>query len=88
MWHVVFAEPGQLPQSRAARSRDAAIRIACELLAQSYDVRRILGPDGSSIERVELDEHYDEGRSPGLRRGKQGSHLAIENDIRCLHLLS
>jgi hypothetical protein len=23
MWHVVFAGPGRLPQSRAARSRDA-----------------------------------------------------------------
>ena len=71
MWRVVFLESGRLPQSRAARSRDAAIHIACELLAQSYDVRRILEPNGSSIERAELDGHYDEGRFPGLRLRKQ-----------------
>ena len=67
MWHVVFAEPGQLPRSRAARSRDAAITIACGLLAQSIDVRRIIEPGGSFIERAELDQHYDLGRFPGLR---------------------
>ena len=67
MWHVIFAESGRLPQSRAARSRDAAIKAACELLAHSYDVRRILEPNGRSIERAELDEHYDQGRFPGLR---------------------
>ena len=71
MWRVVFLESGRLPQSRAARSRDAAIHIACELLAQSYDVRRILEPNGSSIERAELDGHYDEGRFAGLRLRKQ-----------------
>jgi hypothetical protein len=63
MWHVVFSGPGWLPQSRAARSRDAAIHLACELLAQAYDVRRILEPNGTSIERAELDGHYGEGRS-------------------------
>jgi hypothetical protein len=68
MWHVVFAEPGRLPQSRAARSRDHAIHVACELLSQCFDVRRILEPDGRSIERSELNEHYDQGRFPGLRR--------------------
>ena len=78
MWHVVFAEPGRLPQSRAARSRDAAIHVACELLAQSYDVRRILEPSGKSIERAELDSHYDEGHFPGLHPGKQRSLLAID----------
>jgi hypothetical protein len=67
MWHVVFAEPGRLPKSRAARSRDHAIHVACELLSQSFDVRRILEPDGRSIERQEIDEHYDLGRFPGLR---------------------
>jgi hypothetical protein len=67
MWHVVFAEPDGLPQSRAARSRDSAIQVACELLDQSYDVRRIIEPHGLSIERPELDAHYDEGRFPGLR---------------------
>ena len=58
---------GQLPNSRAARSRDTAIRTACELLAEGCDVRRILEPNGLSIERAELDEHYDAGRFPGLR---------------------
>jgi len=67
VWHVVFAEPGQLPKSRAARSRDAAIHAACELLAAGCDVRRVIEPHGSSIERTELDAHYDEGRFPGLR---------------------
>ena len=78
MWHVVFAEPGRLPQSRAARSRDAAIHIACELLAQSCDVRRILEPNGMSIERAELDGHYDEGRFPGLTPRKSRNRLALD----------
>jgi hypothetical protein len=78
MWHVVFAESGRPPQSRAARSRDVAIHVACELLAQSCDVRRILGPNGSSIERAELDGHYDEGRFPGLRLRKEHNLLPIE----------
>jgi hypothetical protein len=68
MWHVVFAERDERVQSRAARSRDTAIHVACELLSQALDVRRILEPNGKSIERSELDEHYDEGRFPGLRR--------------------
>jgi hypothetical protein len=68
MWHVVFAESDGLPQSRAARPRDSAIQVACELLRQSYDVRRIIEPHGSFIDRPELDAHYDEGRFPGLRR--------------------
>ena len=67
MWHVVFTEQGGLPQSRAARSRDAAIQTACELLARSYDVRRILEPSGSAIERVALDEHCYASRSPRPR---------------------
>jgi hypothetical protein len=67
MWHVVFAESGRLPQSRAARSRDDAIRIACELLARSCDVRRILAPRGQAIERAEIEAHYDDGKFPGLR---------------------
>jgi hypothetical protein len=66
MWHVVFSEAGQLPRSCAARSRDTAIHTACELLAEGRDVRRILEPNGGSIERAELDEHYDAGRFPGL----------------------
>ena len=68
MWHVVFAEQHGLPQSRAARSRNSAIQVACELLEQSYDVRKIIEPNGLFIERAELDAHYDEGRFPGLRR--------------------
>jgi hypothetical protein len=67
MWHVVFAEPGQLPRSRAARSREAAIQSACELMAQGCDVRRVLEPHGHTIERVELEGHFDAGRFPGLR---------------------
>jgi hypothetical protein len=68
MWHVVFAERDGLPQSRAARSRDSAIHAACELLSRSCDVRRIIEPNGAFIERAELDEHFDGGRFPGLRR--------------------
>ena len=68
MWHVVFAEGVSLPKSRAARSRDHAIQVACELLSQSVDVRRIIEPDGRSIERLELNEHFDGGRFPGLRK--------------------
>ena len=68
MWHVVFAERDGRVLSRAARSRDIAIHVACELLSQAYDVRRILEPNGRSIERPELNEHFDDGRFPGLRR--------------------
>ena len=68
MWHVVFAESGRLPRSRAARSRDSAIQTACELLDQSFDVRRVIEPGGAFIERPELEAHYDEGRFPGLRK--------------------
>lgn len=68
MWHVVYAQPGQLAQSRAVRSRDAAIQVACELLNEGCDVRRVIQPNGAFIERGELDAHYDEGRFPGLRR--------------------
>jgi hypothetical protein len=78
MWHVVFAEPGRLPQSRAAKSRDHAIQVACELLSQSFDVCRILEPNGRSIERAELDEHYDQGRFPGLRRLEIAHQLAMQ----------
>jgi hypothetical protein len=38
MRHLVFPEPARLPQSRVARLRDAAIHLACELLAQANDV--------------------------------------------------
>ena len=76
MRHVVFVEPGRLPQSRVARSRDAVIHVACELLAQSYDVRRVLEPNGMSIERHELDGHYDEGRIPGLTPRQRHNRLA------------
>ena len=77
MWHVVFAEHGRLPQSRAARSRDHAIQVACELLSQSLDVRRILEPNGCSIERPELNEHYDQGKFPGLRRQLLARELVL-----------
>jgi hypothetical protein len=58
-------------QSRAARSRDLAIHMACDLLQQSSEVWRVIGPDGVVIERAELEAHYDEGRFPGLRRAAQ-----------------
>ncbi len=67
IWHMVFAEPGQLPRSRGTRSRDAAISAACDLLAEGREVRRIIEPGGAFIDRVEIDEHYDHGRFPGLR---------------------
>jgi hypothetical protein len=70
IWHVVFVERDGLVQSRAARSRDSAIHLACELLSQSCDVRRIVEPHGASIERPELNEHFDEGRFPGLRQAQ------------------
>ena len=77
MWHVVFAEHGRLPQSRTARSRDHGIQVACELLSQSFDVHRILEPNGCSIERAELNEHYDQGKCPGLRRQLLARELVL-----------
>jgi hypothetical protein len=68
IWHVVFTDGDRPVQSRAARSRDSAIQVACELLSQSCDVRRIVEPHGAFIERSELDQHFDGGRFPGLRR--------------------
>jgi hypothetical protein len=47
-------------------------------LAQSYDVRRVLEPNGTSIERAELDGHYDEGRFPGLTPRKRRNRLALD----------
>ena len=67
MWHVVFAERGGLPQSRAARSRDSAFgwhASSQSVLRRSTSIE----PNGSFIERAELDEHFDGGRFPGLRR--------------------
>jgi hypothetical protein len=49
------------------KSREAAIQAACELLAKSSDVRRIIEPSGTFIDRAELNEHYDGDRFPGLR---------------------
>ena len=68
IWHVVFAELDGRVQSRAARSRDAGIRAACELMSQGHEVRRIVEPNGAFIESSELVEHFDEGRFPGLRQ--------------------
>jgi hypothetical protein len=48
--------------SRALRGREmppSSLRTA----RASYDVRRILEPNGLSIERAELDEHYDKAAS-------------------------
>ena len=74
IWHVIYEDRDGQVKSRAARSRDQAIHMACELLQQSYEVRRAIGPNGSVIERVELEAHYDEGRFPGLRRAAQPPH--------------
>ena len=68
IWHVIYEDQKGRILSRAARSRDAAIHMACELMQQSRVVRRVIGPDGSMIERAELEAHYDEGHFPGLRR--------------------
>jgi hypothetical protein len=68
IWHVIYEDRAGGVQSRAARSRDLAIHMACELLQQSYAVRRVIGPNGAVIERAELDGHYDDGHLPGLRR--------------------
>jgi len=70
IWHVIHEDSDGQMQSRAARSRDPAIQMACELLQQSYEVRRVIGPGGQVIERAELDGHYDNGhfpRSPARR---------------------
>jgi len=69
--HAVYPDREAGIQSRAARSRDLAIHMACELLQRSYKVRRAIGPDGAIIERAELEAHFDEGRFPGLRRATQ-----------------
>jgi hypothetical protein len=71
IWHVIHEDRDGRVQSRAARSRDLAIHMACELLQQSYEVRQVIGPNSSVIERAELEAHYDEGRFPGLRRAAQ-----------------
>jgi hypothetical protein len=68
IWHVIFRERHGQVCSRAASSRDLAIHMACELLQQSHVVIRAIGPNGTIIERDELDAHYDEGRFLGLRR--------------------
>jgi hypothetical protein len=67
MWHVVFEDKSGRIESQVARSRDAAIQTACELMKLTFVVRRALGPGGVTIEQAELEEHYDEGRFPGLR---------------------
>ena len=71
VWHVIQEDRDGRVQSRAARSRDLAIHVACELLQQSNEVRWVIGPNGSVIERAELEAHFDEGRFPGLRRAAQ-----------------
>ena len=67
MWHVIFEERDGHVSSRVARSRDAAVQVACELLQASHPVRRALGPQGQVIEQAELESHYDNGHFPGLR---------------------
>ena len=66
-WHVIYEGQNGQVESRAARSRDLAIQMACELSQQSCAVHRAIGPDGATIERAELEALYDEGRFPALR---------------------
>ena len=73
IWHVIYEDRDGRVQSRAAPSRDLAIHMACEFLQQSLEVRRVIEPDNTVIERAELDAHYDGGRFPGLRRIAQSS---------------
>ena len=61
IWHVIYEDRAGRVQSRAARSGDLAIHMACELLQQSFEVRRAIRPHGSAIERAELEAHYDQG---------------------------
>jgi hypothetical protein len=65
MWYVIYADQGGSAHSRAERSRDSAIQIACEFLRRSYEVRRVIGPDGLNIERPELDAHCNDWRLAG-----------------------
>jgi len=73
IWHVIYEDRDGHVQSRAARSRDLAIHMACEFLHRSLEVRRVIGPDSTVIERAELDAHYDGGHFPGVRRIAQSS---------------
>ena len=73
IWHVIYEGMDGRVQSRAARSRVLSILMACELMEQSHEVRRVIGPEGSIIERAELEAHYDQGRFPGLRRATHRS---------------
>lgn len=67
IWHVIYSDQTGRVQSRAARSRDLAVHTACELLSQSLEVRRVIGPDGSTIEHDELEAHYDDAPSCNKR---------------------
>ena len=58
-WHVIYEDRNGQVQSRAARSRHLGIHMACELLEQSHVVRRVVGSDGATIERAELEAHFD-----------------------------
>jgi hypothetical protein len=67
MWYVVYADRIGLVHTCAERSRDRAIRVACEFLNRSYEVRRVMGPDGSIVERPELDARNAEWKIPDRR---------------------
>jgi hypothetical protein len=49
MWHVVFAEARAT--AAVARSRDAAMQVACALLAADYDVRPRKSPNRKLVDR-------------------------------------
>jgi hypothetical protein len=89
---VVFAEPGQLPQFRAAKSRAHAIQVACELLWPAPERRptEISDRRVSTLRIVEafnVVEHVRFGfvaRAVGLarnafgfRRGEEALHRGI-----------
>jgi len=70
IWHVIYEDQKGRILSRAARSRDAAIHMACELMQQSHVVRRAIGPDGSMIERAEAEIRIHAGAPLPCSRGR------------------
>jgi hypothetical protein len=88
VWHVVFAQPGALAQSRAARSQDDAIRTACELHDQSFEVRRIIRPDGTFIERCELDARFEDSGYRRHYRPDDSEEIAVRRQVTLFSLVA
>jgi hypothetical protein len=61
IWHVIYADQNGTVQSRAARSSEHALDMAYELHRQSFEVRRIIAPDGSAIAHPLIDRRYAQG---------------------------